>query len=333
MTEYKKQFDCGLIQDLLPLYQDQVCSESSKNAVESHLEDCSVCRTMAEKLKDTSYVSELTSEKNSVLHAYEKKEKRRTTTIGIITAGILMIPLIVCLICNLAIGHGLDWFFIVLASLTVFASLTVLPMMVPSNKGLWTLGGFTASLLLLLLVCSIYTKGNWFILAAVPVILGLSVVFLPFVIRKIPLPAALQNKKALLVMVWDTIWLLAVILIGVSASSAAYWQTALAIAVFCLTLPWAMFICIRYFKLHPLIKAGVLTFLSGLFIATSNDVINWILGMPFRLQLLQFNLQNWNTDQAINANSYFLSLVCCTAIGVILLLAGIVKSLSAKKNK
>ncbi|MCD2492891.1 zf-HC2 domain-containing protein [Lacrimispora sp. NSJ-141] len=36
--------ECGIIQDLLPLYADGVCSPESKAAIEQHLEECSECR-------------------------------------------------------------------------------------------------------------------------------------------------------------------------------------------------------------------------------------------------------------------------------------------------
>ncbi len=36
--------DCSIIQDLLPLYVDECCSEVSREAVERHLVQCSACR-------------------------------------------------------------------------------------------------------------------------------------------------------------------------------------------------------------------------------------------------------------------------------------------------
>lgn len=38
------KFSCEMIQDLLPLYLDGVCSEKSKEAVEEHLKECSNCK-------------------------------------------------------------------------------------------------------------------------------------------------------------------------------------------------------------------------------------------------------------------------------------------------
>ncbi|MBD5514514.1 MAG: RNA polymerase sigma factor [Lachnospiraceae bacterium] len=65
--------------------------------------------------------------------------KRKSAIAGTAIAGIFMIPVLVCLIVNLTIGAALDWFFIVLASLIVAASLIVVPLVMPENKFLWTL--------------------------------------------------------------------------------------------------------------------------------------------------------------------------------------------------
>ena len=69
---------------------------------------------------------------------------------GLITLG--------CLLGNLLSQHALTWFWIVLASELMVASLTLLPTFVPEGRrGLASLGGFTGCLLLLLLVCCLYT--------------------------------------------------------------------------------------------------------------------------------------------------------------------------------
>lgn len=47
--------NCDVIQDLIPLYADECCSEASKNLVEAHLKACPKCRKIAapsEKLPD-----------------------------------------------------------------------------------------------------------------------------------------------------------------------------------------------------------------------------------------------------------------------------------------
>lgn len=38
--------NCRIVQDLLPLYHDGVCSDESRAAVEAHLAGCEDCRRM-----------------------------------------------------------------------------------------------------------------------------------------------------------------------------------------------------------------------------------------------------------------------------------------------
>lgn len=118
-----------------------------------------------------------------------QKYLRLTRTYRIVQYLLYGITAAACLVCNLAIQHTLSWFWIVLASEAVAASLTLLPALAPEGwRGLWCLGGFTGSLLLLLTVCCLYTGGDWLFIAAVSVIFGLGVVFLPLVLRALPAP-------------------------------------------------------------------------------------------------------------------------------------------------
>lgn len=309
----EQKYNCELIQDLLPLYRDGICSTFSRTVVEEHLQECENCARIIAQLKNDDLETKLVQEKDNILKTHFKKERKLTFFIGISTACLLMIPVIVCLICNLAIGHGLDWFFIVLTALLVTASITVVPLMAGEHAALWTLGSFTLSLLLLFLTICLYTGGDWFFLASVPVLFGLSVLFMPYVIRKLPLPALFACHKALLVMIWDTLLLYAVIVVcGFHASSPAYWHNALQITSFCLLLPWAMFLIIRYAKLQHIVKTGLCTLLTGIFVMTANFAVAFILQdtkrlFTFRPERILFGDEVYNT-----------------VIGVILVLTGIV---------
>ena len=42
------KLNCKVIEDLLPLYLDEVCSEESRQLVEEHLADCEACRKLVE---------------------------------------------------------------------------------------------------------------------------------------------------------------------------------------------------------------------------------------------------------------------------------------------
>ena len=118
------KYNCKVIQDLLPLYTDGICSDVSAQMVEEHLKECASCEKIAKELQDDSVEKTLGKECDHVVLSHEKKVSKKMVTAGSITAAVLLIPVIVCLICNLAIGHALDWFFIVLTALLVVASVT-----------------------------------------------------------------------------------------------------------------------------------------------------------------------------------------------------------------
>ena len=49
------KYPCPIINDLLPLYADGVCSEESRQAVMEHLKDCACCRKEYEKMEQYAY--------------------------------------------------------------------------------------------------------------------------------------------------------------------------------------------------------------------------------------------------------------------------------------
>lgn len=107
-----------------------------------------------------------------------------------------------CAVGNLAAQHRLDWFFIVVCAVMMAASLTLVPALAALDARLenyklpLSLGAFLAALELLLLVCCIYTGGDWFLMAGISVLFGTALVFLPFLLPLLPLPESMADKKA-----------------------------------------------------------------------------------------------------------------------------------------
>lgn len=294
-----------------------------------------VVHNLEEPYKEVyTYDNRLQKETKHVVERYTNKVKRKSLSIGLGIGSILLIPILVCLIVNLATGHALDWFFIVFTSLMLFASITVVPLVVEKRKALWTLGSFTASLMLLLLSCCLYSNSNWFFVAAISILFGLSIVFLPYIVYQLPLNGFFSKNKGLLVMTVDTLlFYLLIFTCGVYANSAAYWNTAFSIATVSGLFPWIVFFIIRYFHVNPFIKSGLCVITSGIFIALLNDVIHWILEGVFHISLLNANLLVWNTDNLLNANLYLLSLLSTLFIGIILIIVGVIRNFTAKAKK
>ena len=190
---------CEVVRDLLPLYTDEVCSETSRELVEEHLQECPACRNLLDQLRETELEDDLGAEKDTVIQYAVKRFKRRSAAVGSVTSGVFMIPILVCLILNMICGPSLDWVSVVLAALAVAASLIVVPLIVPEDKAFWTFCAFCASLMLLLGVTCLYTRGNWFWIASSASLFGLSVVFLPFVIKARPVRKLIGKSNRLLI--------------------------------------------------------------------------------------------------------------------------------------
>ena len=101
-----------------------------------------------------------------------------------------------CFVANLAVQHTLDWFWIVLTAEAMAASLTLLPSYCDERwRGLGCLGSFTGSLLFLLAACCLYSGGTWFFVAAAWVLFAMGLLFLPYTLRRLPLPRPWAERK------------------------------------------------------------------------------------------------------------------------------------------
>ena len=198
--------ECEIVRDILPLYVDNACSESSREIIEEHLGQCPDCAAYLSQIQTSEAEEELRDEKTAVISQQARRFRRRSTAVGSTTSALFMIPILACMIVNLVSGRTLDWFFVVMASMLVAASVIVVPLMVPENKLFWTFCAFVVSLIILLAVCCLYSGGTWFFVAASASLFGLSVIFLPFVIRAKPLEKWVAgHNKTLLVLAVDGI--------------------------------------------------------------------------------------------------------------------------------
>lgn len=317
------KINCNVIRDLLPLYADQICSNESKELVDEHLAECGNCSALLRQIQNTEIETDLKTEADNVLHHQADFFKRKSAVIGTAIAGIFMIPILVCLIVNLATGAALDWFFIVLASLIVAASLIVVPLVMPENKFLWTLGTFTSSLLLLFGVICIYTHGTWFFIASSSVLLGFSVCFLPFAVCTRPLKTLIGNQKGLVVMTSSTLFFsLMMLSIGLYTKSSDFRRIAPVISLPILALIWLLFLFIRYTKIEALVKAGICTSIIGAFSFFADSLINTWIGNKTPLPVFRPFIWRINT---IDGNVKWLILIGCSIAGIVLIVSGIIK--------
>ena len=92
---------CELIQDLLPLYHDQVCSPASREAVEVHLQNCPACQRVLDAMgEDLLTPAEIEEEKElRPLAEWWQKQKKKSHLNTIVYTMFLVIIL------------GLGWYF------------------------------------------------------------------------------------------------------------------------------------------------------------------------------------------------------------------------------
>lgn len=314
------KLSCNVIRDLIPLYADQICSEESKELVEEHLTDCKDCSVILQQMCNDEVESRLETETVNVLRRQASFFKQKSAVIGSAIAGVFMIPILVCLIVNIATGAALDWFFIVLASLITAASLTVVPLMMPDHKMLWTFGTFTASLLLLFGVICIYTHQTWFFIVSPAVLCGFSVCFLPFVVYAEPVRSRLGRHKGLTVMAVDTFfYVFMMISIGLYTQSAVFGKIATAVSIPCMVLVWILFVLIRYPKCNGLLKAGICTLIVGVFGFAADYYIEGWIGVEKSFPV--FRPFIWNID-TVDGNIKWLILICCIIASIVLLVSG-----------
>lgn len=273
-----------MIADLLPLYKDGACSGISKTVVEEHLKDCPKCTKMLEMMSDTVIDDEIVKEKDEVIGHQEKYFKRKSATAGAIVGAVFALPVLICLIVDIATGSGVSWFFIVLAAMLVPTSLIIVPLMSSKNKMFNTMVSFTLSIILLLgVIAIIQGGGSWFFVAAVSILFGLTVCFAPFIICRRPVKKYMGNKKGLAIMSIDTVmYALMMVVIGIFVGGRNYAPLAFGISAPIIALVWLIFFIIRYVRINGFLKAAIVIgaitvfnyfvnmFIASLILATQN---------------------------------------------------------------
>ncbi|MDO5338739.1 MAG: zf-HC2 domain-containing protein [Eubacteriales bacterium] len=322
--------ECNIVQDLLPLYYDNACSEESRRFVEKHLAGCSDCQKIYDELKENNVDEVLAKESKGVLERHAKKERNAAYKAGVVIAAILLLPIVITFIVQLATGMGLGVFSVVTASMMLVAALTVVPLMSTNNRLLKCILAGVVSLMLILFFVDQMNGGGNFLLWAIPTVFGISIVLFPIVICLVSLPPVLSDKKALITMTWDTLWLFLTMFIVYYHSGFVGMKDGYTVAAVLLLGVWLVFLVIRYLPVHGLIRAGISTIISVLWFVFANDFLEFIIYKNNVLTLSHMNLSDWRTNICINGNIFFITLVSGCAIGLVLIGIGVL--LMRKKN-
>lgn len=96
------KYSCNLIQDLLPLYYDGVCSQESCEIIEAHLSECLTCRNYLAAMHDSDKtipqltVKEREQQKAVSFQTVKKKLKRKQLLIVIVCIALLLLSMLTC---------------------------------------------------------------------------------------------------------------------------------------------------------------------------------------------------------------------------------------------
>ncbi|MBQ4529800.1 MAG: zf-HC2 domain-containing protein [Lachnospiraceae bacterium] len=82
MKQEKSFNTCEIVQDLLPLYIDEACSEESKKVVEGHVEECSKCHKYIEQLKSSIIENSFSEESEHIIANHKRKIRNLMIGIG-----------------------------------------------------------------------------------------------------------------------------------------------------------------------------------------------------------------------------------------------------------
>ena len=132
---------------------------------------------------------------------------------------------------NLASQGTLSWFWIGLAAVLLAASLTLAPALVSLRQELIpyrasiSLMSALVFLEVLLLFCCLYSGGDWFSMAGMSVLFGLSLFILPVVLRQLPLPV-LEGRRLSVYLVVETALLELLLLTGCLYSGGDWFPMA-----------------------------------------------------------------------------------------------------------
>ena len=233
---------------------------------------------------------------------------------------------------NLASEGTLSWFWIAVAAVLLAASLTLVPALVGLRQELVpyrisiSLGSALASLELLLLLCCLYSGGDWFPMAAMSVLFGLSFFILPVLLRQLPLPEALEGRRLSVYLVTETVLLELELLTGCLYTGGDWFAMAAVSVLFGLSffilpvLLWQLSLGRFVFRNKLLVWMAVKTVLLFALLATGQwyGGGNWLwsVGVPTALVglALPWGLMVWG--RYLPGGPWLRGAVCCVWGGI-----------------
>ncbi len=247
------------------------------------------------------------------------------------------IAILTCFICNLAVNGTLSWFWVVLSALILAFSFTNLPKFIKSYRLILIPLSNFISLIFLLGVVAIYTKGDWFFVASLSILLGLTIIFMPIFIAKFSVFNRIKKYNDFVSFFIDFMVLNVLLLVIESYTlkhgvNAWYLKTALPIAVV-VYLALNVVVSLRFLRTNKLLKTGLMLLLTKififsppLFIKVSNPAVQKELD---DLNVFMANLSVWN-EITIDNNVFLIIFLVMVALTTIFTTIGLIKHFRKK---
>ncbi len=321
--------NCDVVRDLLPLYVDDVCTPSSRQLVAEHLSVCGECSALERKLRNTNYDRMVSAEAQDVLQRHAKKEKGAAWRAGMIMSGIMLIPILILAVVTAAGAAEFGSLLVVISSMMLAASFIVVPLFSKKERFIRIAMSATGSILLVeFFGCLI--DGESFARAAVPTLFGLSVVFLPFVIRAVPLPDGLRKNKAVTVITWDCFWLFLTIAVeNLPPLRAVAMSEGMVVSAFLMIVTLSVFGVMKLSNssVNPLTKCAAVVILLGLWGSFVHEILRLFREGTLGMIRSIFDPATWSFGMAFTSIilTILSTVLLLVAVGLI---AYVVKSIS-----
>ena len=196
----------------------------------------------------------------------------------------------------------------------------------------------TALLLFLLLVCDLNGRGNWFFPAALGVLLGLGLVFLPIILRQTLRDLPLYRHKSLLYLSAETVFFLLLLFIVAlqGENLRGFWTLSLPNALLFLVLPWGVMGALRYLPVNRWLRAAAAFAWTGLWIwlapAGFDQIMIPVYGQPEKPYSLAipFDFTKWELPY----NVWNVIMIILLALGAAALLCGVMglRAMRSRRN-
>lgn len=264
-----KKLPCDVVQDLLPLYVDGVCSADSRQLVDAHLAECDDCRRVLADLQESETEVAFHADAKAVIRAHNKHQSKTALALGVLISVFLTGVMGVMLYVTMKGWSDWQTTITVGASLLFLAGLTAVPLLA-SSKRLTKAIVFSTLALVLVILCEEAFFGEESGLETLQIItatiFAISLFAFPVVVRQAHLPEPLCHHKLVITMLWDSIWFVLMMLflaIDVPQEMGFVMVATLSLVA----VAWLIALAARYLRVHWLAKGGIAVVLLALWTA------------------------------------------------------------------